>query len=467
MLTWKCASAVRIFFRLGIGAASLAAMTQTSLAAPSDSSSRVSFTNDIAPIFVAKCLTCHGPEKSKGRFRLDSFERLTRPGESKSPPLAAGMPERSELYRRLTASDADDRMPQKDDPLPAEQIALVARWIQQGAHFDGRDPQTPLAELLPIAKQPDPPEIYHRPVPVQALAFSPDGHELAAGGYHEITIWEPAEGRLLRRIKNVAERTHGLAYKADGLLLASASGTPGRYGEVKFFDPRTSALLKRLAVLSDVALDAKFSPDGAKLAAAGADSTIRIFDTASGVELKRIEQHADWVMALAFNFDGTQLASASRDKTTRIFNTQTGELESTYTGHATPVFAVAFSADGKLVFSAGRDKKIHVWEIKEARKIAELSDTDDDIFRLVVLGDQVFSCGADGKIHLHSAATRKQFRVFDGLGDWLIALTFDAKSARIAAGSHGGEVLVWNVEDATPIRRFAASPETPSARVFK
>src|SRR6266516_7395420 len=88
-----------------------------------DAFAPVSFSKEIAPILVKKCVACHGPEKSKGHFRLDSFDRLMRAGESKSAPVLPSQPEQSELVRRLTAKDEDDRMPQKDDPLPAEQIA--------------------------------------------------------------------------------------------------------------------------------------------------------------------------------------------------------------------------------------------------------------------------------------------------------------------------------------------------------
>src|SRR4029453_4129098 len=97
----------------------------------------VSFTNEIPPIFLQKCQTCHGPEKSKGGYRLHTFELLMKGGESKEPAITPGFPEKSKLFALITAKDEDDRMPQKDDPLPATQIALIGRWIQQGAKFDG------------------------------------------------------------------------------------------------------------------------------------------------------------------------------------------------------------------------------------------------------------------------------------------------------------------------------------------
>ena len=139
----------------------------------------VSFSKQVAPILVKKCVTCHGPEKSKGHFRLDSFDFLLKAGESKSAPVVPSQPEQSELVRRLTAKDEDDRMPQKDDPLPAEHIGLIERWIKDGAKFDGADPKAPLVTLIPKAPHPDPPAAYRHPLPVTALAFNLDGNELA------------------------------------------------------------------------------------------------------------------------------------------------------------------------------------------------------------------------------------------------------------------------------------------------
>src|SRR6185295_11103944 len=168
----------------------------------------VSFSRDVAPIFQKKCVTCHGPEKAKGKYRLHTFAELMKPGDSKSAPVAAGQPPQSELYRRLTAKDEDDRMPQKDEPLPAPQLALIERWITEGARFDGPDTNALLTTLIPKAAHPEPPAVYRFPVPIRALAFNRDATELSAGGYHEVTVWNPTNGSLLRRIKGLPQSIH-------------------------------------------------------------------------------------------------------------------------------------------------------------------------------------------------------------------------------------------------------------------
>ena len=84
------------------------------------SAAAISFSRDLAPILADKCLTCHQEKKAKGRYRVDTFEQLLKKGESGDAPVTAGKPDGSVLFQRLVTSDEDDRMPQKDDPLPPD-----------------------------------------------------------------------------------------------------------------------------------------------------------------------------------------------------------------------------------------------------------------------------------------------------------------------------------------------------------
>ncbi len=419
----------------------------------------VSFSRDIAPVLVQKCLACHGPEKSKGDFRLDTFERLKTPGASKEPPIVPGDPGRSKLFQLLTTPDADDRMPQKDDPLPPEQIASIEQWIRQGATFDGPDPQRVLAVLIVPEFHPPPPKVYPRPVPILALAFSPDGQELAAGGYHEVTLWNPGTGELLKRITNMARQTFSLAFSPDGKFLAAAGGSPGLGGEIKLFDPETGALIKRLQTAPDVLLAAAFSPNGAQLATGGSDNAIGLYDTATWRELWRIEQHADWVTALCFSHDGKRIAAASRDKTARVFDASNGDLETTYADHSEPVMAVAWAPDDKHVFSASRGREVHVWEGDTGKKIAEPGRFDGEIYRLLIRSNSLFSAAADGKVREHDLSGKRELkRAFSGLDDVVYSLALDEGSGRLAAAGYDGKVCVWRIEDGGLIHSFLAMP---------
>jgi WD40 repeat protein len=444
----------------------LVLLTAGARAAPSP----VSFVGEIAPILRQKCLTCHGAEKAKGGYRMDTFERLRTPGSSKSTPIVANAPDQSYLLQLLTTADEEDRMPQKDEPLPKEQIALFERWIREGATFDAPDTKQALTSLGVLA-QPAPPESYSFNVPVTALAFHPGGAKLAASGYHEVTVWDIGSGTLLGRITNVAERTLCLAYNDEGTLLATASGTPGRSGETKLFDPATGQLIRTLVTTPDLMLTVAFHSPSKRLACAGADNIIRIFDTSSfdirhssfvispaPSPLLTIEQHADWVTCVAFSPDGSNIVSSSRDKTVRVFDTESGELHATCVGHSDAILSAAFIENDKRIVSGGRDKGLRLWETMDAKEAANVV-LPGEIHRLVISTNGIF-VAADRAVYQYTAGGKRlqSTRKFIGHEDAVYSVALHEASGRLASGSYDGEVRLWNIQDGTLVRTFTAAP---------
>jgi YHS domain-containing protein/mono/diheme cytochrome c family protein len=95
----------------------------------------VEFQKDIAPILLQRCVKCHGAEKQKGDLRLDRRAHVF-PEDTEVWTVQPGKPDDSELLRRLgLPADDDDRMPNEGEPLAAEQIDLVRRWIAAGADW--------------------------------------------------------------------------------------------------------------------------------------------------------------------------------------------------------------------------------------------------------------------------------------------------------------------------------------------
>ena len=112
------------------------------LAAPVD------FTRDVQPLLNKHCVECHGGVKQKGRLMLTNRTRALQGGKSGKPLLVAGRPEESELYRRLTHHDPDERMP-PEASLTKEEISLVRNWISQGAQWPGHWAYKPLKAVVP------------------------------------------------------------------------------------------------------------------------------------------------------------------------------------------------------------------------------------------------------------------------------------------------------------------------------
>ena len=107
---------------------------------PPPASRQVDFQRDIQPILATSCQKCHGAEKQKGGFRVDVKDVFLKGGDSHAPNVLPGKSAESPLIHFVAGLDEDMRMPQKGEPLSAEQVGLLRAWIDQGAAWpdDGK-----------------------------------------------------------------------------------------------------------------------------------------------------------------------------------------------------------------------------------------------------------------------------------------------------------------------------------------
>ncbi|MCH7728286.1 MAG: DUF1549 domain-containing protein, partial [Planctomycetes bacterium] len=102
------------------------------ITARAQSAELVNYAKQIKPILSNHCYSCHGALKRESGLRLDTAA-LARAGGDGGPAIVAGQASSSPLLERLVETDVDLRMPLDAPPLTAEQIALIIKWIEQGA----------------------------------------------------------------------------------------------------------------------------------------------------------------------------------------------------------------------------------------------------------------------------------------------------------------------------------------------
>jgi WD40 repeat protein len=428
----------------------------------------VSFRRDIAPILLDSCLACHGPKKAEGGYRVDTHEQLLKAGDSGEVPIGASPEEASELLRRLITDDESERMPAESEPLPPAQIELIKQWIAAGGKFDGENAGESLQLVIPPVQYADPPEVYGQAIPITATAYSPDGKLIVTSGYHELAIWDAADAKLVRRIKNVGQRVFALSFSSDGKTLAVGCGEPGRSGEVRLIDFESGTIKGVIARASDVVLDLAHRPGTNEIAIASADSSIRIFNVETQQPIRTIAAHADWVTAVAWSDDGTRLASSSRDKSAKVYDGATGELLASYLGHGAAVRGVSVLADNKQVVSVGADNKLHRWDIEGANKVAEVGIGGEG-YKLIRHGTHLFIPCSNQQLIQIDLSNNTIVKRYSGHSDWVLtasapppaATQADASQANagyVASGSFNGEVVIWNTADAAIVRKWTAKP---------
>lgn len=110
---------------------------ESKLPPPSDKKG-LTYEKDIKPMLEAGCLKCHGPEKPKSKYRVDSREAIIKGGDSEEAAIIPGNSAKSPIVHYSADLVPDMEMPPTDKrdkypPLNKEQIGILRAWIDQGA----------------------------------------------------------------------------------------------------------------------------------------------------------------------------------------------------------------------------------------------------------------------------------------------------------------------------------------------
>jgi len=288
----------------------------TSHAAPKkeeaiDPNAPISFYKQVRPILQGQCYGCHQPSKAKGDYIMTDFALLLKGGEEGNA-VVAGKPDLSHLLKEITP-DASGKaeMPQKADPLHATQIALIKRWVTEGAIDD-----TPASARQQYSMEHPP--VYRAAPLITSLDYSPDGKLIAVAGYHEVLLHRADGSGIEGRLVGLSERIQKVAFSPDGTRLAVAGGNPGRMGEIQVWKVADKKLQASVSVTFDTLYGASWSPDGTRIAFGGSDNSLRAIDAATGKEVLYSGSANDWVLDTIWSKDGSHVAAASRDMSVKL-----------------------------------------------------------------------------------------------------------------------------------------------------
>ena len=285
------------------------------LAAPArgDEQKPVSYHRDIRPIFNANCNACHKPDKSKGDLDMTTFAALVKGGKNGSP-IEGGKPDKSLLFDMIHGDKPE--MPSEGDPLKPGQVALIERWIKEGAKDDTPAPGSTKVE----------PPVYAAPPVITSLAYSPDGTLLAVSGYHEVLLHKSDGSGIVARLTGEGPRVESIEFTKDGKYLGVAAGSPGEFGQVQIYEVATHKAVKVIQPSTDSLYGLSFSPDGKTVAVGAADKVARLIGVEDGKVHIEFKAHSDWVLGTVFSLDGKQFVTGGRDKAMKLVEVETGRF---------------------------------------------------------------------------------------------------------------------------------------------
>src|SRR4051794_32539666 len=130
-----------LLFLAGFVGLAITSTAGAAAAATAPPPAALDFNRDVRPVLADSCFACHGPDerKRKGGLRLDLRAAATKPLESGATAIVPGKPADSELVKRITSADADEKMPPatSQKKLTKAQADLLTRWVAEGAKYAG------------------------------------------------------------------------------------------------------------------------------------------------------------------------------------------------------------------------------------------------------------------------------------------------------------------------------------------
>jgi WD40 repeat protein len=298
-----------------------------------------------------------------------------------------------------------------------------------------------------------------KPVPVTALAFSPDGAALVSHGPRRVELRSPSDGTVKSHFACDLPKITSLAFHPAGNLLAIAGGEPAMRGEVQLLEWPVQKIRQRIAFAGDLVSAAVFNRDGRLLGIAGADHKARVWktesDTSSFREAFTLTGHAGPVLAIAFSPSGETVTTASADRSIKVWSTGDGKLLRTLSHHLDAVNALAFrplrggdhESQPSACASASDDRTVRIWQPETGRMVRIIRGPRAPVLALTYAagGASLFAAGKEGIIRRFDADSDTLLGEWPAHGDWIYALAASPNGTKLAAGDWTGQVRIIDV----------------------
>jgi WD40 repeat protein len=324
-------------------------------------------------------------------------------------------------------------------------LSQILLPIASCSHHDISEPQTlkPSSSITPELGR------------INSLAVAPDGKTILIRPEKGIVVWDLAAGKEKFSFDDKMHYSCAL-FSPNGKFIAAGRDDH----RLRICDASSGKVLHSLALPESVH-DIAFSAASGDLASVCADNTIRIWDPETGESLAMIKDVPDAATAsLALSPNGKLIATAGwKDKVVRLWDMKEAKLIAELKGHAVPIETVAFAPNGEILASAGGSAyedttEVKLWNVADRKEIATLTGQEYQVVDTAFSPNGKLLVTAGGEQYLKKAEliiwdVKQQIRlaVCEGHSNAISSVVFFADGKKMATAQVDGSIKIWDLTD--------------------
>ncbi|MFT7171986.1 MAG: hypothetical protein ACI9NQ_000195 [Paracoccaceae bacterium] len=442
---------------------------------------KITYDDDIFPIFEAKCLNCHNPDKKKGDLDLSTYMG-TMAGSSGGKIALAGDGGSSKLFG-VTVQTEEPIMPPEGDKIAKKDADLIRAWIDGGLLENkgskAKKRQKPAFSLgaVPTGKRPEGPppmplDLLLEPVispsrstVVPDMDASPWAPLLSVTGQHQILLYNTDTLELVGVLPFPKGHPQTVSFHPSGKYLLAGGGIAGKSGTTITWDITNGNVMMTMGKEFDSVLAADLRADLGGVALGGPSRLVKLWDTQEVEQTHSIKKHTDWVTALAYSHDGVLLATGGRGSGVQIWESSTGNEFHSLRGHQGAITDIKWRADSNLIATASEDGTIRFWDMNQGKEIKKATPGGGGLLAMdYAANGKLITVGRDYRVKLWKPdlVMEKQSEPFP---EMITEIAFSHDANRYFTADWNGKIEVFETKDMKKIGELNATPPSIQDRL--